>query len=382
MAAFENGGTAIVSYTFDPSGNITNRALDNGTSTVYTVDQVNRDTAVVHNLLPTGTTKRFDYAYNAVNDVSAVERDGNTSDGDGYLYDLTQQITGYQQHGTVNLAAGTVTSPQINTTLTFDGCGNQRSKNGVAFTPPNNMNQPTDPGITYDLNGNLLTYAGYIYKYDAQNRLRTVLNESNLKIAEFFYDGLNRQVARSIITVNLPSLPVTTNTFSVWDGDWAILEEYGANNVLTQKYLQGYHGLVKTFVGTPVYYYQDELGSTSHVASATGTLLEYYKYDLYGKPKFFDALNNQLSTTNYSVKDLFTGQRWVSEIGLYDDRNRFMSSDLGRFLQPDPIGFKGDGSNLYRYVGNDWANKTDPMGTCIDGALSRQSLSWQSPCSC
>ena len=39
-----------------------------------------------------------------------------------------------------------------------------------------------------------------------------------------------------------------------------------------------------------------------------------------------------------------------------------MSPDLGRFLQPDPIGFKGDASNLYRYCENDWANKTDPMG--------------------
>ncbi len=42
-----------------------------------------------------------------------------------------------------------------------------------------------------------------------------------------------------------------------------------------------------------------------------------------------------------------------------------MSPDLGRFLQPDPIGFKGDASNLYRYCGNDWANRTDPMG--LDG---------------
>jgi uncharacterized protein RhaS with RHS repeats len=40
-----------------------------------------------------------------------------------------------------------------------------------------------------------------------------------------------------------------------------------------------------------------------------------------------------------------------------------MSPDLGRFLQPDPIGFKGDASNLYRYCGNDWANRSDPMGT-------------------
>src|SRR5437588_4250466 len=67
--------------------------------------------------------------------------------------------------------------------------------------------------------------------------------------------------------------------------------------------------------------------------------------------------------SNYGVKDLGNGgARWIPELGLYDDRNRFMSPDLGRFLQPDPIGFKGDSSNLYRYCGNDWANRTDPMG--------------------
>ena len=115
---------------------------------------------------------------------------------------------------------------------------------------------------------------------------------------------------------------------------------------------------------------QDELGSTSHIAGVNGNLLEYYKYDLYGKPTYWvpnTPNDTQLSTTNYSVKDLFTGQRWIPELGLYDDRNRFMSPDLGRFLQPDPIGFKGDSSNLYRYCGNDWANRSDPMGlTDID----------------
>jgi hypothetical protein len=39
-----------------------------------------------------------------------------------------------------------------------------------------------------------------------------------------------------------------------------------------------------------------------------------------------------------------------------------MAPELGRFLQADPIGFKGDGSNLYRYCGNDPIDKSDPMG--------------------
>jgi RHS repeat-associated protein len=159
---------------------------------------------------------------------------------------------------------------------------------------------------------------------------------------------------------NTPSATVTI--FSVWDGDWAILEEYTTGNVLVEKYLQGYHGLVKTFQ-TVAYYYQDELGSTSHVADGSGGLIESYQYDLYGKPRVYNASGVYQPGATPQAQDLFTGQRWRSELGLYDDRNRFMSPDLGRFLQPDPIGFKGDASNLYRYCGNDWANKNDPMGT-------------------
>ena len=123
-----------------------------------------------------------------------------------------------------------------------------------------------------------------------------------------------------------------------------------------------------------IYYYQDELGSTSHIANATGALLEYYKYDLYGKPRYFAPNNQELITSNYNVRDLHGGARWLPEIGLYDDRNRFMSPDLGRFLQPDPIGFKGDSSNLYRYVGNDWANRNDLMGLVTDEQVDLGSM--------
>src|SRR5207302_1030937 len=125
-----SGGTTIVSYAFDASGNITGRTLDNGTSTAYTVDVVNRDTAVVHNL--SGATKSFDYAYNNVNDILAVRRD--LAGGDGFAYDLTQQITGFQRDATsVDLTAGTVSGGTQNT-MEFDGCGNRTKLNTAAAT--------------------------------------------------------------------------------------------------------------------------------------------------------------------------------------------------------------------------------------------------------
>jgi RHS repeat-associated protein len=347
-----SGGTAIVSYVYDASGNITSRALDNSTSTVYTVDTVNRNTAVAHTLV--GTTRRFDYAYNNVNDITAVERD--LGPGDGFRYDLTQQILEYQQNGAVNLGAGTVSNPTADTNLTFDGCGNRTSLNAVPMATPSHLNQPMDTGISHTVNGNLQTWNGWAYTYDVQNRLTHASNGT--ATADFYYDGKNRQIARSINGAI---------TFSVWD-DWELIEEYAAGNVRSAAYLQGAHGPIKSLIDN-IYFYQDELGSTSHISSSAGALLEFYKYDLYGRPTYWNPSGpsgTQISVSAFGIRDLFSGERFVTEMGMYDLRNRYYLPDLGRFLQPDPIGFKGDGSNLYRYCGNDWANRSDPMGTGSD----------------
>jgi RHS repeat-associated protein len=90
--------------------------------------------------------------------------------------------------------------------------------------------------------------------------------------------------------------------------------------------------------------------------------LESYTYDVYGTPTFYNASGTQISGTANGISMLYTGQRWHTEIGFYDNRNRFYHPGLGRFLQPDPIGFAGDSANLYRYCGNNPANWSDPSG--------------------
>src|SRR5205814_2537524 len=108
----------------------------------------------------------------------------------------------------------------------------------------------------------------------------------------------------------------TVTIFSVWDGDWAVLEEYDQNHNLVKGYVQGYHGLVKTLMDN-TYYYQDELGSTSHIANANGGLIEAYQYDLYGKPRVYNSIGVYQSGAIPVAKDLFTGERWINELALY-----------------------------------------------------------------
>jgi RHS repeat-associated protein len=110
------------------------------------------------------------------------------------------------------------------------------------------------------------------------------------------------------------------------------------------------------------FYYQDSLGNTSHVTDAIGNLLERYTYSAFGTPTFFSANNTQLSTSAYGIRHLFQGQLWTQETGLNDYRNRVELPVMGVFLQPDPIGFKGDVANIYRFCNNNAVNRTDPMG--------------------
>jgi RHS repeat-associated protein len=111
-----------------------------------------------------------------------------------------------------------------------------------------------------------------------------------------------------------------------------------------------------------IFYYQDSLGNTSHVTDAVGNLLERYTYSAFGTPTFYNAAGAQISASAYGIRHLFQGQLWTQETGLNDYRNRVALPTMGVFLQPDPIGFKGDAANLYRFCTNNAVNRTDPLG--------------------
>jgi RHS repeat-associated protein len=255
----------------------------------------------------------------------------------------------------------------------YDATGNRTSVvedadgTGSGMTTPytaNALNQYTAidgfvPPL-YDSNGNLTrvqtsaTTPIWTYAYDAQNRLVSGSATDGTTFT-FAYDAKNRCIAR---TIN------ATTTLYIFDG-WNLIDERNAADTQQAKYIHGPaidEMLVRTTPTGPAYYHQDGLGSTTALTNATGTLLESYRYDVFGAPTFLDATGTAVPSSPTSNRFQYTGREYLAELSLYDYRNRAYSAEVGRFLQTDPIHFDARDVNLYRYVRNNPANDIDPLG--------------------
>ena len=106
-----------------------------------------------------------------------------------------------------------------------------------------------------------------------------------------------------------------------------------------------------------VYVHHDVKGSTVALTVPSGAgPADTYTYSDYGAPQSGSWLAYQ-----------YASYRYDSETGLYYMPARSYSPALGRFLQSDPVGFRG-GVNLYAYAGNDPVNLVDPTGQTPDGS--------------
>lgn len=340
-----SNNTPVATYAYDPDGNLITRTLDNLTNSSFSYDGLDRFTQITHAL--NGTTRTFDYAYDSVSNRKWTKRDGGN--GDVFGYDLANQSISVL----LNVPNPDATSPGAQT-INYEANGNRTTFSAYGPTDTyttNNLNQYTQRNsstASYDTKGNMTVgFDGSGYTYDAQSRLLSATKGGTTET--FKYDGLNRQVSRTI--------GAAPQVYNIYDG-WNLIAEYSAGSPSpTTAYLGGTKNLT-----TNRYYYQDGSGSTSHFADNTGHLLEWYRYDLQGAPIFYNASDTQISDTQYGVRHLFTGQQWYSELGLYDLRNRFYSPDIGRFLQADPLGFGGRDNNLYRYCWNNPVKYVDPAG--------------------
>jgi RHS repeat-associated protein len=111
-----------------------------------------------------------------------------------------------------------------------------------------------------------------------------------------------------------------------------------------------------------LYAQQDANWNITALVNPSAHVVERYDYDPYGQATILSPTWAVLGTSAYVWVYLHQGGRYDSSTGLSNFRGRDYTPSLGRWQQQDPLGFKAGEANLYRYVGNNPGNFTDPYG--------------------
>ncbi len=72
---------------------------------------------------------------------------------------------------------------------------------------------------------------------------------------------------------------------------------------------------------------------------------------------------------------MFTAREYDNETELYYYRARYYNTNIGRFLQRDPMGYV-DGPNPYTYCLNAPLNWVDPLGLCKEKTWWKEGWDW------
>jgi RHS repeat-associated protein len=181
----------------------------------------------------------------------------------------------------------------------------------------------------------------------------------------FKYDPFGRRMQKS-------APPATMNYLYDGVAAWAdVIEEVDNNgNVLakyTQQHLETDQPLSELRSGTASYFLQDGLGSVTSLSNSAGALANTYGYDSFGQ--------RTASTGTLTNPFQYTGRDFDSETSLYYYRARYYDTTTGRFLNEDPIGFRG-GIDFYAYVKNNPITSSDPTGQAASGGAGTEACDY------
>jgi RHS repeat-associated protein len=323
------GGTVIKSNYYDAAGQLTNWVVKGSNWTS------GRRAALTYDAGGRIVTQKLSYA------------NGGLMTTNVYGYDLTDQLLS---------GSGTATYSAM-----YDAVGNRTNADGRVYTV-NYLNMYTaltspSQGLTYDANGNLTNWNGTSFLHDSQGQL-TNLSASSYASKLYDYRRLRW----------FEGAPPYSGIAYTYDARGSLLDRHDTPGNASQTYAYA-DGIDEAVVlnstggsyGNGLFaVIRDHLGSVVAIVDSMGHLVETYDYSPFGKTTIHNRYGQTISTSDVGNTLSFTGRE--KDGSYYYYRNRWYSPDLGRFLEPDPIGLAGWDVNIYRYVGNNPLWWVDPFG--------------------
>ncbi|MEN3369910.1 MAG: hypothetical protein V7609_2053 [Verrucomicrobiota bacterium] len=380
----------VIDYTYLPDGKVDHADYRNGVRSAYDYDGRGMTRVVDHyRIAGTQDLSWREYTRDERDRIISFKKGMSgynpmeNGHGDRFRYDEEGQLleAWYNAADPVNAGDGNSRYDGFN----YDALGNRRGWDFVAsrgqwmnFTRKDNglnqyrawwpysiINYDDDIGGTWGspgaANGVLMQDGWITGGFNALNQPMYIWSAPTGWI-NFGHDPLGRCVKR---------WGDTWATFFYYEG-WNLIQEGPSYASADRNYVHGARvdEIVKQI--TPNnwwerYFHYDARGHCTLQTDAFGNIVEQYEYDAFGQPYFYDAsgtatLVNGQPGSLFGNRFLFTGREYLSDLKLYDYRNRMYQPELGRFLQPDPKEFGAGDYNLYRYCHNDPVNKSDPLG--------------------
>lgn len=222
-----------------------------------------------------------------------------------------------------------------------------------------------------------------VMEYDYQDRMVRYTDDDRDLELEFAYDAFGRRINKYVYE----NETLAANYEYVHD-DWQLIEQHEHVSGAEATFVYGNYidkvltaRLKSTPIATPEDYFlhSDDLSSVVALSDDTGTILERYAYDPFGRPLDPATMSPVDDTRSaFAIPFAFTGREYDKETGWYWFRTRYLDPHAGRFTSRDTIGFWGDPSNHghpTNYLNSLASTFVDPFGQ--DGPDWRADAGWR-----
>ena len=349
----KNGDIAALSsaYTYDDNGNVAKKAVSykSGADT-YTTDFINTYDTEGRITSYGYESVKSDYTYD---ENSQLLRADNNFIGNSYTAAYS-----YDERGNI-------TSKKVYD-YTGESLENAEPKETTAFTYANSgwkdqLVSVNGVELTYDANGNVLTYGDKEYLWNTGRHLESITDGDNAYAYTYDENGI-----RTSKTVN----DKTTYYNNTLDG--VILSQSDGTNTMYFQYDNSGTPLGFVYNGIQYFYITNPMGDVLGITEADGNLIAQYLYDEWGKLLSIDTADEDGSTAYREIAEAnplrYRGYYYDNETGYYYLQSRYYDPNIGRFINADELiiaqysEYDISALNLFLYCSNDSINQVDNMG--------------------